>query len=117
MLGEAIANAIAGITGVAKPFIDASLSQRFSGEHHDRIDEWMRVLHNLENAKNDAEKFTARGELHSFVLRLLKQAERPTNGMGLCYLVPVDVLTGLIAETSESIMEQQKLNWSAYKQP
>jgi hypothetical protein len=97
-LPTAIANALAGIAGVAKPYIDASVAQKYENECKDRLAQWVTLL--TTNKPDD---------INAFVLRLVSDAGQVAGGLGEDISVSLDVVNALIAIACNKIKDDELL--------
>lgn len=115
MLGESIARAISSVFEFGKPILDRALAQKSNEDHKSRLEEWNRLELLIISAKDDYERAVAANRVDTFVKRLCLQAGSPIGGVGRNVAIPMDALRTFIAQTSESIMETEKLNAMEYK--
>lgn len=105
----AVANALTQVGITLQPFIEESFAQKYEREHTARIAEWLSLI----NQPLDGD---VANHINTFVSGLLASAGAPAGGMGTCISVPVDSLTSLIAECSESIKKDQMLAKMQFRQ-
>lgn len=105
----AVANAITQVGIAVQPFLEEGLAQKYNREHTQRIEEWLGLI----SKPLDGDTATS---INSFVSRLLTSAGAPAGGMGTCISVPLDSLTSLISECSESIKKDQMLAKIQFRQ-
>lgn len=105
----AVANAITQVGIAIQPYLEEELAQRYRREHTQTIEEWLRIIGQpLDSSSAD--------HINAFVSRLLTSAGAPAGGLGACISVPLDSLTSLIAECSESIMKDKMLAKIQFRQ-
>lgn len=97
-LPTAIANALAGLAGVAKPYIDASVAQKYENECKERLAQWVSLV--------SSNNLTG---INAFVLRLISDAGQIAGGLGEDISVPVDVVNALIAIACNKIKNDELL--------
>lgn len=101
----AIANAISSIAGVAQPFIDQAVAQKYENEFTDNIAEINQALANLDPSTVDA-----------LVLRLIGEAGQTIGGVGEIVGISVGKLAAILAIVAGKIKDDHLLANIQFKQ-
>lgn len=99
-----IANAISDLAGIAKPFIDSHIAQKYENECKERMAQWNALI--AENNPN---------HINAFVLCLIADAGQIAGGVGENKSVPLDILNALIAIACGKIKDDELLANTIYK--
>lgn len=94
----AIANAISGIAGVAQPFIDQAVAQKYETEFTDNITEINNAITALDPSTVD-----------TLVLRLIGEAGQTIGGMGEVVGISVGKLAAILAIVAWKIKDDHLL--------
>lgn len=105
----AVANAVTESLIAIQPFLEEGLAQKYNREHTQRIEEWVQIVSKPIDGN-------AANHINTFVSRLLTSAGAPAGGVGTLISVPLDSLTSLINECSESIKKDHMLAKIQFRQ-
>lgn len=105
----AVGNALAGLFGILQPSIDDHYALKFDNAHKDRIHNWDELI-----SLSDSDDRATR--LGSFTRGLLDDAGTPVGKFsGVILEIPVEIITALIINTSESIRGDERLARLTFK--
>lgn len=98
----AVANAISGIAGVAQPFIEDYIKQKYENECKERQAKWQDIL-------ADPDIHNQPDAIQSYIVRLTSDAGASASGVGTCRSVPLDSLTALVNIACAKIKDDELL--------
>ena len=105
----AVATAVSELFGTIRPAVEEHYAQRYESNHKDRIRDWSELI-----SMPDSDERGHR--IGAFVRGMLDSAGTPTGQFsGTVIQVPVEILTALIQNTSESIRDDQRLARITFK--
>lgn len=101
----AIANAISGITGVAQPFIDESIAEKYENEYKSNLSQWNQTF-----AAGNADA------INSLCLQFVGQGGQACGGVGTVIGIQVDIINSLVAICIGKIKDDEIIANIQFKQ-